>query len=154
MLFRACGKRIPVTGGYSEYPDRKEDDEITASWSTYRCCVGKAETRPRQHRQRKESHGGGEGVSSFGAHQRADAVPDPARGEDALRVRGGRGERADDLHRRVGAPVAVHGGGDNVELVPELPDPVVVVRVVACNTKGYSSTYLAMGFANVRAGTR
>ena len=23
-----------------------------------------------------------------------------------------------------------------------------------CNTKGYSSTYLAMGFANVRAGTR
>ena len=22
-----------------------------------------------------------------------------------------------------------------------------------CNTKGYSSTYLAMGFANVRAGT-
>ena len=23
-----------------------------------------------------------------------------------------------------------------------------------CNTKGYSSTYLAMGFANVRAGTQ
>ena len=25
---------------------------------------------------------------------------------------------------------------------------------VSLNTKGYSSTYLAMGFANVRAGTR
>ena len=29
-----------------------------------------------------------------------------------------------------------------------LPMPLPV-----CNTKGYSSTYLAMGFANVRAGT-
>ena len=28
------------------------------------------------------------------------------------------------------------------------------VRVAQLNTKGYSSTYLAMGFANVRAGTR
>ena len=28
------------------------------------------------------------------------------------------------------------------------------LQVVAFNTKGYSSTHLAMGFANVRAGTQ
>ena len=40
-------------------------------------------------------------------------------------------------------------------LVPFLPfQPAPTVnRVAPCNTKGYSSTYLAMGFANVRAGT-
>ena len=33
-------------------------------------------------------------------------------------------------------------------------DEIRLGRDLACNTKGYSSAYLAMGFANVRAGTQ
>ena len=43
---------------------------------------------------------------------------------------------------------------DSVNLEPS--EPIFCPQILAAvsgNTKGYSSTYLAMGFANVRAGT-
>ena len=81
------------------------------------------------------------------------------------------GCRAPAAHGAVGAPEVAHGGGaDGAELMRH---PWAAAQKNAArsnrgttpppwyekylsrpgNTKGYSSTYLAMGFANVRAGT-
>ena len=50
-------------------------------------------------------------------------------------------------------PVRVTAERGDVVLHPLHGCALVLDAEVACNTKGYSSTYLAMGFATVRAGT-
>ena len=86
-----------------------------------------------------------------GAHEDEDVVDADAEQEEGHDLGDGRDGDAEHAADSEG----VGGGEADGARAHEAHDHLGVLSVGACgNTKGYSSTYLAMGFASVRAGTQ